>query len=55
VGSLATSGERNLGTSGPLSCQKLCSIDNDFASGTGALQAAACLHLQTAAGHELAG
>jgi hypothetical protein len=33
VGSLATSGERQQGTSGPLSCQKDRSNDNDFAFG----------------------
>jgi hypothetical protein len=38
VGSLATSGERNLGTSGALSCQKFCSIDNEFAPGKRSLQ-----------------
>jgi hypothetical protein len=34
VGSLATSGEQQLGTSGPLSCQKDRRNDNDFAFGT---------------------
>jgi hypothetical protein len=44
VGSLATSGERQQGTSGPLYCQKVHSNDNDFAFGTSAF-ASDCLRL----------
>jgi hypothetical protein len=42
VGSLATSGEQQQGTSGPLSCQKVRRNDNDFAFRTGAF-ASDCL------------
>jgi hypothetical protein len=44
VGSLATSGERQQGTSGPLSCQKDRWNDNDFAFGTSTF-ASDCLRL----------